>query len=69
MAATTAGQKAPIDQGAVVETVRRARGRSGPNLAYVTATHAHLLDLGVEDADLTALCAALAEGDAAEAGD
>jgi glutathione-specific gamma-glutamylcyclotransferase len=51
----------PLDVSEAVRTVRSAHGISGPNLAYVTSTQAHLLDLGVEDPELSALCDALAD--------
>lgn len=52
-----------LDAAAMLRTVRSAQGFSGPNLAYVLNTQAHLLDLGVDDPALTALCATLAAGD------
>jgi glutathione-specific gamma-glutamylcyclotransferase len=48
-----------LDEAAMLPIVRTASGVSGRNLAYVTNTRDHLRDLGVEDPDLTALCAAL----------
>ena len=51
-----AGQ-VPFDE--VVRIVGERRGASGTNLDYVRNTQAHLLDLGVDDPTLTALCAAL----------
>ena len=43
----------------ILEIVRQSEGASGTNLDYVRNTQAHLLDLGVEDPDLAALCAEL----------
>jgi cation transport protein ChaC len=44
----------------LLRLVRGARGHSGLNPDYVTATQAHLIELGVHDAVLTRLSAALA---------
>jgi cation transport protein ChaC len=44
----------------LLRLVRGARGQSGRNPDYVTATQAHLVDLGVHDAVLARLSAALA---------
>jgi cation transport protein ChaC len=43
----------------VLRLVRSAEGRSGRNPDYVTATQAHLVELGVHDAALARLAAAL----------
>lgn len=49
-----------LSRDAILRAVTAATGVAGPNRAYVLNTQAHLADLGVEDPELTALCAALA---------
>jgi cation transport protein ChaC len=52
-----AGRLAPA---ALLEFVRQGIGRSGNNPDYVRATHAHLVELGLEDRTLAWLAARLA---------
>lgn len=49
--------KLPLEQ--ILELVRSGVGQSGANPDYVTATHEHLLQLGLEDSLLRTLSAAL----------
>jgi cation transport protein ChaC len=49
-----------LGDGELLRLVRGARGQSGRNPDYVTATQAHLVELGVHDAVLARLSEALA---------
>lgn len=43
----------------LIRLVRQGNGRSGPNPDYVRATHAHLVEMGVDDPVLARIAAAL----------
>lgn len=38
------------------QIICRARGQSGPNIEYLLSTHQHLLELGIQDPWLDAVC-------------